>query len=317
MKVLIEPGISKNVIATIAIGDTYYDSWAKNALAGWKKYCHRHKLGLIVFDEDLIERDDKFWKKATWQKMLIGNFLEASSMDIENVCYLDTDILINHHAPNIFESYNNKNIGLVSVRNRLPYPYDEILRRFSFLRHINYDKNYPLDSAVFISLEQLYMYHSLPNQPDEACMGLILFNIKHHAEIMRNWFYKYDRNIESVSGGGDQTHANYEIQNWGNVQWLDYRFQAIWVREMAWKYPFLYDYGRNNPELIRECIEASLYANYFLHFAGSWHENEMWKIGGFFEGERQKKNLEDYQKYLDMPVTGVPKGLIKPQKANY
>jgi hypothetical protein len=118
--------------------------------------------------------------------------------------------------------------------------------------------------------------------------------------------------VQSVSNGGDQTHVNYEVQNWGRVTWLDYRYQAIWAFEMAWKYPFLYRTGRDDPELIRECIEASLNANYFLHFAGSWHESEMWKIGAFFEGAKQIE-LENYQRYLGTAVTGEPKGYIKPQ----
>jgi hypothetical protein len=31
----------------------------------------QYKLGLIVFDTELISRDDPVWKKATWKKMLI------------------------------------------------------------------------------------------------------------------------------------------------------------------------------------------------------------------------------------------------------
>lgn len=312
MKILIEPGQSKNVLATIAIGDAYYNSWKAYALPGWEKYCRRHGLGLVVFDEDLIAEDHKLWKKATWQKMLIGETLKKSQFKVENVCYLDTDILINPMAPNVFESHDSETIGLVSLRKNLPFPYESVLRRLAFLRHTHYDRSYPLDSALFMSLNQLYGYHSVPVQPDEACMGLIVFSVPNHAEIMRGWFDKYDRDVKSVTNGGDQTHVNYEIQSWGKISWLDYRFQAIWAFEMAWKYPFLYDSGRDNPDLSRDCIEASLYANHFLHFAGSWYESEMWKIEGIFEGEKGKL-LEDYYRYLDMPVTGEPKGMVKPK----
>ena len=313
MKVLIDPGQSKNVLATIAIGNDYYDSWKTNALPGWEKYCRCYGLGLIVFDDDLVSRSDTHWKKATWQKMLIGETVKASSLAVNNICYLDTDILINPVAPNIFESYNPETIGLVSLRNNLPYPYEQVLRRLAFLRHTHYDESYPLDSALFMSLKQLYGYHDLPVQKDEACMGLIVFNLNNHSMVMRGWFNKYDRNVRSVTNDGDQTHINYELQNWGRISWLDYRYQALWVFEMAWKYPFLYDVGRDNPNLIRECIEASLYSNYFLHFAGSWHESNMWKVGGFFEGERQRKLFDSFQEYLGMPVTGEPKGHIKPK----
>lgn len=313
MKVLIEPGDSKNILATIAIGDTYYNAWQCYALPGWERYCRRHGLGLVVFDEDLISQDHKSWKKATWQKMLIGETLKNSQFQVENVCYLDTDILINPMAPNIFESYDPETIGLVSLRKNLPFPYEQVLRRLAFLRHTFYDKNYPLDSALFMTLAQLYDHHDMQIQSDEACMGLIVFSVPNHTDIMRGWFDKYDRNVQSVTSGGDQTHVNYEIQSWGKITWLDYRFQSIWAFEMAWKYPFLYDTGRKNSDLIRECIEATLYGNYFLHFAGSWHESEMWKMGEVLIGERETL-IEDYYRYLDMPVTGEPKGMIKPSR---
>ena len=65
MKVLIQPGKAKNVLATIAIGAAYYKAWEKFALPGWESYCHRHQLGLVVFDQDLLPLDAPKWKKAT------------------------------------------------------------------------------------------------------------------------------------------------------------------------------------------------------------------------------------------------------------
>jgi hypothetical protein len=81
---------------------------------------------------------------------------------------------------------------------------------------------------------------------------------------------------------------------------------------MAWKYPFLYDYGRKDEALIRKCVEAALYQNYFLHFAGAWHESDMWKLGGFLGSAAERKRLADYQEYLRRPVTGMPVGMVKP-----
>lgn len=311
MKVVLEPGKSGNVLATIAIGARYYEAWEKKALPGWQRYCRRHGLGLIAFDEDLILPADAMWKKATWQKMLIGEYLQKKGLAVANVCYLDTDILINPTAPNIFVGYDETTIGLTSIRNNLPYPHHEVLRRLAFLRHTFYDKSYPLDSALFMSIEQLYGYHGLTPQPDEACMGLIVFNVPNHSHLMRSWFAKYDRSVKSVTNGGDQTHINFEIQNWGKVSWLDYRFQAIWVYEMAWKYPFLYEH-RGNRQLIDACVEASLYANHFLHFAGAWHESDMWKEGEIFTDARAHL-LDSYTAYRSTAVTGMPRGFIKPE----
>jgi hypothetical protein len=313
MKVYIKPGSSGHILTTIATGGNFLQHWESHARYGWEEYCYRHDLGLIVFDEELVDRDSEAWKKAHWQKTLLGEYLALHAPEITNVCYLDTDILINPTAPNVFDSYQPNCIGLTSLRNYLPFPYNEVLRRMAFLRHTHYDCSYPLDSSLFMSLDQLFGYHGMPVQSDEACTGLIIFNVANHAELMKSWFYKYDSEVKSITNGGEQTHLNYEIQSHGKVVWLDYRFQAIWAFEMAWKYPFLYELGRRDDvDLIRACIEASLYQNHFLHFAGSWHESQMWKLGGIFKSDAALKSLNDYESYLGTPVTGNPIGMIKP-----
>lgn len=314
MKILITPRSCKNYIVTIAIGDKYLNDWKKYAYQGWKRYCDTNDIGLIVFDENLIEKEHPNWKKATWQKMLIAEYLSGKNIEIENICYLDSDILINPYAPNVFRNYDEKKIGLTSLRNNLPYPHQECLKRLAFLRHNFYSADYPLDSALFMSLQQLYEHHNLTPQADEACMGFIVFNAENHGRLMSEWFHKYDKMVESITEGGDQTHVNYEIQNWGNVQWFDYRFQAIWPLQMAWNYPFLYESSVGN-KLTRECVEATLMSNYFLHFAGVWHESEMWKIDGILTDESKLDFIKRYRDYVDLPASGIPTGFVRPNKA--
>lgn len=313
MKVLIEPGKSNNVVAAVAIGKPCFNDWKKHALPTWRRYCERHDLGLVVFDDHLISTDSRIWKKPAWQKLLIGQTLRRERPDIENVCFLDTDILINYIAPSVFDSYDPNTIGLVSVHHNLPYPREEMLRRIAFLRNRYYDADYPLDSALFVSLDRLYGMHGLAVQKDEACTGFIMFNVNNHADIMSEWFGKYDRELISITGGGEQTHANYEMQNWGNISWFDYKWQALWTYEMAWKYPFLYGYGRTRKALIRECIEASLFSNYFLHFAGSWHESDMWTNVRVLETPEQQAIFEGFSEYERTPLTGEPVGTVRPK----
>ncbi len=313
MQILIQPEKGGNAIVTIATGGEFLALWEKNAKAGWEGYCQRHGLGLILFDEELYDRAATGWKKVHWQKTLIGQALKEAGVDVSNLCFMDTDILINPTAPNIFDGYDPQTFGLVSLRKRLPFPYDEVLRRMAFLRHHCYDSNYPLDSALFMTVEQLYGFHGLETQPDEACTGVFLFNLDNHAELMASWFHKYDSGVQSITNGGEQTHLNYEVQRMGRVTWLDYRFQAIWAFEMAWKYPFLYGERAKEESLVRACIEASLFQNHFLHFAGYWHESQMWKIGGFFSDPQQAYLRDEYGVYLQMPVTGEPKGIIRPK----
>lgn len=313
MQVLIEPGISGNILATIAIGKSYIDEWKQNALPSWEEYCRRHGLGLIVFDQEMLDRGSEVWKKATWQKLLIAETLAESELGLRvtNVCYLDTDILISPFAPDIFREYDPKTIAVVSQVHGLPQPLKPTLRRLAFLRHTRWDEKYPLDSALFMEPRQIFEFHDLTPHDNYFCAGLFVFNIENHRTLMKEWFEKYAKGVESITGGGDEAHVNYELQSWGQLSWLPYEFQALWTYETAWRYPFLFD-NRNDENLIRACIEASLHANHFLHFAGSWHECQMWKIGGFFDGDKKRREIADYRAYLETPVTGRQQGLVRP-----
>jgi hypothetical protein len=215
-------------------------------------------------------------------------------------------------APNIFESYDKNTIAFVSQESNLPYPYESVRRRIAFLRHTFYDRNYPLDSSLHASHKQIFEFHNLPCQKDFACTGLFIFNVRNHSDMMRTWYTKYNRDLKTLDGGTEEVHLNYEVQNWGKVTWIDYRYQALWLYEMAWKFPFLYHCGRNDKHLIKECIEASLFTNYFLHFAGAW-EGDMWKIDGILQGDVSRRIIEDFNEYEKMPLTCKPKGIIKPK----
>jgi hypothetical protein len=63
---------AKDYIVTIAIGDKYLTDWKNFASPFWTNYCKKYDLGLIVIHKDLIEPNENTWKKATWQKFLIG-----------------------------------------------------------------------------------------------------------------------------------------------------------------------------------------------------------------------------------------------------
>ena len=313
MKLILESGSLKNYIVTIAIGEKYLNAWQNNSQKNWIEYCKKFEIGLIVIEKDMIDFNDFYWKKATWQKMLIGDYLKNQSFIINNICYLDTDFLINHHSPNIFENYDIRKIGLVSQVYNMPYKEIDVKRRIAFLRNKFYDTNYPLDSALFMSLDQIFNYHNLEPQSNYACAGLILFNQEIHSNLMKSWFFKYDRNIESITGGGDECHFNFEVQKWGNILWLDYKYQALWTYEMSFKFPFLYDTNIKTDDLALKCIESSLLTNYFLHFAGSWHESDMWNYGDKIIKNEVETLFNEFYNYEKTILTGLPKGIIKPK----
>ena len=67
-----EAGVAGNCLVTIAIGSQYENEWRKFAAPSWLNYCNKHDLGLFVVVDDLIDQNHPKWKKATWQKLLIG-----------------------------------------------------------------------------------------------------------------------------------------------------------------------------------------------------------------------------------------------------
>ena len=285
----------------------------KYAYHTWEIYCRRHDLGLILFDEDLISPDHPKWKKATWQKYLIGDAVSRSNLQISNICYVDTDVLISPIAPNIFEFHNQDRISVISTRTGLPADHLELCRRLAFARNRHYSKEYPLDSSLFISLDDLYSLIGASTQSNYACAGVFVFNVEKYTNFFSGFYENYEKTVASPTSGGDQTHFNYLVQSNNLQQWLDYRFQAQWTYEMAWKYPFLYSKFRDDHRVIKSCIEASLFSNYFLHFAGSWYESEMWEQVKVLDTPESLEMFRAFDEYMEVPVYGKPLGAIKPK----
>ena len=78
---------------------------------------------------------------------------------------------------------------------------------------------------------------------------------------------------------------------------------------MANKYSFLYKKINKIDNDVISCVLESLLSNYFLHFAGSWHESNMWqtkKINKLFNSFDYKK----FNRYYSKKPKGIPKGKI-------
>ena len=310
MKIIKKSSNNNNYIAAIAIGEKHLKEWQKYILPSWMLYCERHGLGLVVFEKELIDKSHSKWKKANWHRLLMGDKLKE--LNANNVCYLDTDILINPLAPNVFDFHDDEKISVVS-QTKTPFEHSKVLRKIAFFRNRYLSSDYPLDSALFMPREDYYKYHNFAPQEDVFCSGFFIFNVNNFSHILEEWFFKYPSNVETVTNGGDEPVLNYEFQNYGKIKWLDYKFQALWMYEMAEEYPFLYQ-DINNKESLKKCIQASLQQNYFLHFAGKW-EGDVYKDESIMNANFLAE-LQDFDDYLQSPVTGKPVGPIYPNKKN-
>lgn len=300
-----------NYLCTLAIGYKYLNNFKKYSYKHFYNYCRKNDIGIIIITQNLINKSSSDWKKPEWQKLIAPYLIKKKYKDVKNICMIDTDILINENSPNIFQFHKKNSISVVSVRYKMPYKWEEVTKKISFLRNKFYDRNYPLDSALHISLKNLYKFHNFKPQKDEFCAGVYVISENHFKQFY-DFYFKFDNNIKSITDGGEQTHFNYFVQSNFKINLLDYKFQALWIYEMSNYFPFLYSKKyRNNKLLISNCIASSLMNNYFLHFAGSWHEAKMWKNENFSDlfDRKYQKNFENFKK---KKLKGKPLGKITP-----
>lgn len=313
MKVFINPE-SKNWIFTVCIGDDYSSDFMKYSLPGWMRYCERYNIGLAVFFDELIDKSSRFYKKSNWQRFLCPSIIREIFPHVESVCYLDTDVLVSPAAPNIFDSHVEGKISVISEVANLPYSLDLAKRSMAFYRNKYYSEEYPLDSALFQTPQDIFNYHgfNLMGVDDYFCSGVFVLDVRTHASKFNDWFFEYEKNIDSITGGGEEPFFNFHVQKDDHINIIDYRYQAIWTYEMAIKFPFLYELKDQKSSLVARCIKTSLHTNFFLHFAGSWYEGQMWKSECLCFTPEEVKMMENFNSYIKTTVTGKPAGLIRP-----
>ena len=70
----------------------------------------------------------------------------------------------------------------------------------------------------------------------------------------------------------------------------------------------------NNKNLIKVCVEDSLNDCYFLHFAGSWLESNLWLIKNLYNSKINKINNKIFLEYCKKKISGLPAGRVVPKK---
>lgn len=300
MKILLKE--KKNSIACIAIGKKIFDHWKKYIFPFWKAYCLKHNLGLIVFTEDLIDINNPNWKKPTWQRLLVGQIIKEKLPKVKNVCVLDLDILINPYAPNIFNFSKKRKINLTSLRKNLPFEYKKTIRKMAFFRKKYTNPDYPLDSLLNSNLVDLYKADGLKGQNDELCVGVMVYNIKIFSKILHNWFFDFSKKNMKSNFGGCQNQVASKILSKNYCNLLDYKFQAIWVFELAARFPILMKYLKNN-QLVSDFALSIILDNYFLHFAGGGADAKVWLKPDFLK-KIDKKIISEFQHYYKKKLKG-------------
>lgn len=284
----------KNYLVAISIGSSHFKDWKKYCFPSWKEYCKKNNIGILIIKKDLIKKKSNFWKKPTWQRLLIGKYIFENKLEVSNACVLDTDIYINKLSPNIFKYANLKKISVVHLHKNLPFfKSDYKLReRLVYLRRFFLDKSYPKRSSLTATPKEIYKNFGLKNiSEDYFCAGVMVYNVKKYKDKLFKIYIKYCSKINKKKFIGVEIPLNYELtKSKINLHWLSYKFQTNWLYEVADKYSFLYRIKRNSEEFRKYCIEEIILNSYFLHFAGTLGDaKNVWKISNFFKDNKLNK----------------------------
>lgn len=256
-------------LVTTAIGGEYFAEWKRNVSSNWIRYADRHGIGIAVATNNLWQGSEPQLNGA-WQKLLTLRSLAQKLGRNIRCAVIDTDVLINPGAVDIFTAVNAGNVGVVSQVREIPMPLDRLNNRIAFLRRSFMDSSFPLESLLNAKPKQLFEWAGLsPTFDDFFCSGVMIADTETHASVFEKWYGEAPDSGYQSLGGWEQTYVNHRVQQLAELEWLEYSWQALWIFEVAAYYPFLY--SRECPqEVVSWCLSSSLMRNNFLHLAGRW-----------------------------------------------
>jgi hypothetical protein len=303
---------TRYALVTTAIGGSYLEDFVSYSLPYWLPYAQKHHLAIIALtDRQVFDQRDASMNGA-WLKLLTPAVVLRSFPRIERIALVDTDVIINPSAPNVFCACPQDEIGVVSLEKNLPFDLLFARKRLAYLRNRFYSASYPLDSSLFATAEQEYSMEGLPTRDNLFCSGLVVIP-QSKANLLSEWFSEaQSRDVEGAIAW-EQTFLNHKVIEHG-CHWLPYKFQSIWNLEMAISHPSLYQSGDlSGNNLAQRAVSDVLTNSFFLHFAGSWNESDAWKNRpSAVLSNMSGLESEDFAQYLAKIPAGLPVGKVSP-----
>lgn len=293
-----------------AIGTDYIKRWKEYSFPCWDAYCQKHNLGLVLIDDEIPAKNKK---NIYWEKFLIPSYL--SSLDVvNNICYVDTDVIINPFSDNIFNHMDVDKVNLISQKNNLQNIKEITIRKkAAYHRNKFLDNNYPLQSSLFMSYEEIYSYHNLSILDDYACTGVFLLNKSRYGQKLKEWYHEIPQDIITIDNG-EEVFLNYYFQKFCDVNWLGYEWQALWLYEVAGHYTHLYREKFTNSRNVEAAILDCLLNFNFLHFAGSWESSCWAQAASIFSDPSNVEYLRGFKAYEDLHIDSRPRSQTRPLK---
>jgi hypothetical protein len=285
----------KTVLATIATGK-HGDNWRRFLEPSWRAYAARHGYGLVMYDRLLDASPAARERKVSWQKWLLLEQPEVAAYD--KVVWIDADIFINHQdAPPIDRSHD---AAKFAICEETPYPADPIFAmgraRAEKILATAFDHAYGDGKGG-----DLYAMSGFEGFRGPLLnTGVFVAGRREQAAFLRAMYDKYlERGRHAPAS--EMTPLSYELVTRGLYQFLDPRFNVIYVKALlsVLQVPVADPLVNGQIPFIAGMIGNS----WFLHFAGrqgdipllSFIRLEKGKIG--FD----KRRLERFVREVTLP----------------
>jgi hypothetical protein len=255
--------VSKNAIATLAVGAAYAERFEQFCRKNWLAYTERHGFDLVVIKEPLDVSERARSRSPSWQKCLILGLPEMA--DYERVVWVDSDFYLNPAAPSILDGVPAERIG---VTDEHAYPSHDV--RQAILGGIiaaSPQTAEPGGRSYWEGWRDASIWHAAVGLPKGhrhiVQAGVMVLSPKHHREVMEYCYHAY----EDAGCNYEMRFLSHEVLTRGLQHWIDPRFNALiwWLFLQA-------NTGRGQVTTqseIQKFVIESFRRNYFLHFAGA------------------------------------------------
>lgn len=251
----------RQAIVTVLVGQTYVETWRVMCEPNWQAYADRHGFDLIVIAHLPDASPRGLGRSPAWQKLLILD--QPWSAAYERIVWVDADIVISGHAPNILrEAPDPAKIG-ASLSGA---QFSEAEKHIYFERLHNLTVEPHLASLAWRFTEENGFSESEIDGEGAPMLntGVLVMSPEHHNALLKEIYAS-----ESASRLYEQPLLSREIHRAGLLVPITPRFN--WVIHERRILDFAEIDTVEHPEVARliDHLRNELTKAYFLHFAGS------------------------------------------------
>ena len=261
---------------TLAVGEKFCQRFEQYYLPSWRRYVARHRLDLVILKEPLDNSRRAASRSPAWMKCLVG--MHPTVAHYEQVAWVDADIVISEHAPDVFSGVNSDEVGAVDLRAiDTAYPGATARTAAWGMAH-----RFAVESAdastVFYERWGLPVAELGEKANQVVQTGCFVFSPRLHAPMMAGVYRNYE-DKGSANWNYEMWPLSFELVKNTRIRWLDWRFNActsdilLVLNDRYWELMAACTAAapaqrEGQMKDVHRLIEEALARTYFLHFVG-------------------------------------------------